>query len=286
MTGGIAMRKSLQFDRFRGSVALVAALALVSLGVSASVAWADEPVGEDIVVPAPARPAPPPPAPPPAAEENFHLYVSGYVGGSFAEGKPSGSIYQAVPFGGTIVYAQSGSDKDADTFGGGALGIQYDHSPVGVRVELEGQAARDYRLETDLPVLAAPPNIVFLNYPTLDTSLNTWTLFGNIWLDVPITEWLSIFGGGGMGIAVTDMTSIVSPGLGDQSGDDTTFAWQVGGGLSFAATDWLTFDTSYRFVDLGQPDLKYRVYAFPSDLEMQLHSHDVVFGVRMNFFSF
>jgi len=252
--------------------ALIAALALVSLGVSASVAWADEPVGEDIEVPAPApAPAPsraaPPPAPAPADEDNFHLYVSGNVGGGFTKGRATGSISG---------FPNSGSDRDEDVFGGGSLGIQYDHSPVGARVELEGQAARGLDLETD-----AGPMGAF----TLHTNVNTWTLFGNIWLDFPLTDALSVFAGGGMGIAVTDMTSVANGG-GDKTRDDTTWAWQAGGGVSFAATDWLTLDTSYRFVDLGEPDLKFRIAPFPSDLEMHLQSHDVMLGVRVNFFSF
>jgi len=290
MKGGIAMRESLQLDGYRALLALVAAVAVLSLGVRADVAWADEPVGEDIEVPAPA-PAPsraaPPPAPLPADEDNFHLYVSGNVGGSFAKGRASGSLVDPVPFGGAVLFAQSGSDQDEDVFGGGSLGIQYDHSPVGLRVELEGQAARGYDLSTVLPVLAAPPGVVFFGIPSAHTNVNTWALFGNIWLDFPLAESFSVFAGGGMGIAVTDMTTtLFSSGLGDKTRDDTTWAWQAGGGVSIAATDWLTFDTSYRFVDLGEPDIKFRAYPLPSDLEMHLQSHDVMMGVRVNFFSF
>jgi opacity protein-like surface antigen len=262
------MSRHLRWHGIQILTALIAALALVSLGIRANIARADEPMGEEIEVPAPApappRVAPPPPAPPPAAEKNYHLYLSGMVGGEFAKGESSGSIAGVANF---------GKDNDEDVFGGGALGLHYDGSPVGVRVEFEAQAARDIDLNT-------------LGRFPLDSELHTWTMLGNIWLDCPITDVVSIFGGGGLGMAVTDMTTTIFYGVGDKTRNDTTFAWQVGGGLSFAATDWLTFDTSYRFVDLGQPDLKYRVYAFPSDLEMQLHSHDVVFGVRMNFFSF
>jgi len=112
-------------------------------------------------------------------------------------------------------------------------------------------------------------------------------MFVNGWLDFPIMDSVSIFGGGGMGVASTDITTELFPStIGDKSRDDTTWAWQVGGGISIAATDWLAFDTSYRFIDLGEPDLKFRLLPFPSDLEMHLQSHDVMLGVRMNFFSF
>jgi opacity protein-like surface antigen len=262
------MTEFLRLNGFRVFTAVVAALAVVSLGLQADVAWADDPGGEDIDVPAPA-PAPAPPPPPPADEDNFHLYLSGNVAGAFTKGSPSGSV---------AGWPNSGSDRDKDVFGGGSLGLHYDASPVGVRAEIEGQAGRGLDLETDAGPLGAW---------TMHTNTNTWAVFVNGWLDFPITESVSIFGGGGLGFAVTDITS--SPAgtfVSDKSRNDSTFAWQVGGGISIAATDWLTFDTSYRFVDLGEPDLKFRIFPPPADLEMHLQSHDLMLGVRMNFFSF
>ena len=175
-------------------------------------------------------------------------------------------------------FPNRGNDKDEDVFGGGSLGLHYYGGPVGVRAEIEGQAARGLNLNTRVGALGTVP---------LRTSVNTWAMFGNIWLDFPMGETVSIFGGGGMGLAVTDMTSNFIPAaIGGKTRDETTWAWQAGGGISIAATDWLTFDTSYRFVDLGEPDLKVTIAPFPSDLVMHLQSHDVMLGVRMNFLSF
>ena len=191
------------------------------------------------------------------------------------KGRSSGSIIGA---GGS--FPNTGNDRDEDVFGGGSLGLHYDGGPVGVRVEIEGQAARGLDLATDWGPAGAFP---------MHTNVNAWAMFGNIWLDFPITEVVSIFAGGGMGFAVTDMTSsVIAPGglFSDKTREETTWAWQTGGGISIAATDWLTFDTSYRFVDLGEPDLDFRAGAFPSDVVMHLQSHDVMLGVRMNFFSF
>jgi len=252
------MRKSLRWHGIQ----------LFTLGLQADVAWADDPGGEDIDVPAPAPAPAPPPPPPPADEDNFHLYLSGNVAGAFTKGRPSGSVDG---------WPNSGSDRDEEVFGGGSLGLHYDASPVGVRAEIEGQAGRGLDLETDW----GPGGAL-----TMHTNVNTWAIFVNGWLDFPVTESISIFGGGGLGFAVTDMTSNLFPGVGDKTRDDETFAWQVGGGISIAVTEWLALDTSYRFVDLGEPDLKFRAAPFPSDLEMHLQSHDVMLGVRMNFFSF
>lgn len=266
------MSESLRWHGIRIFTALIAALAVASLGVRADLAWADEPGGEDIVVPPPA-PVEPPPAPP-ADDDKFHLYLSGNLGGSFAKGRSGGSINWGGPIG---ISPNTGNGQDEDVFGGGALGIAYDGDPIGVRFEMEGQAARGYDLTTDSAFGIA----------TLSTSVNTWAMFWNTWLDVPITESWSIFGGGGIGFSVTDMTTHPAgiP-IGDKSRNDDNFAWQVGGGFSVAATDWLFIDTSYRFVDLGDPDLIIRLAPPPSDLEMKLQSHDLMLGVRMNFFSF
>jgi opacity protein-like surface antigen len=283
------MREFFPMNGFRGFAALVAALAVVSIGVRADVAFADDPGGEDIDVPAPApAPAPaPPPPPPPADEDDFDLYLSGNVGGSFAKGRASGSIFQTLPDAGVAIFAQTGNDRDEDVFGGGSLGLHYHPGRVGIRAEIEGQAARGYDLGTDIDVTWLPPGIGLIGTPRLRTKVNTWAMFGNIWLDFPLTESLSLFAGGGVGFAVTDMTSGSSFfAVSDKTREDTTWAWQTGGGISIAATDWLAFDLGYRFVDLGEPDLKFRMLDAPSDLEMHLQSHDVTLGVRMNFLSF
>jgi opacity protein-like surface antigen len=269
------MSESLRWHGIRIATALLATLAVVSLGIRANIAWADEPMGEDIVVPppapppAPAPPPPPPPPPPTADEENVHLYLSGNVGGSFAKGSSKGAI---------LGFPNEGSDEDEDVFGGGALGIFYDHSPVGLRAEIEGQAARGYDLTTRW-------NLLGLALLPLDAEVKTWAMFGNLWLDFPITDSFSIFGGGGVGFAVTDMTTSFIAGVGDKTRDATTFAWQGGGGITIEPSDWLAFDLGYRFIDLGEPEVNFRAIPL-SNHELRLQSHDVVLGVRMNFFSF
>jgi opacity protein-like surface antigen len=263
------MSEFLRLNGLRGFAVLIAALAVVSLGVQADVAYADDPGGEDIDVPAPAPAPAPPPPPPPVDEDDFHLYLSGNVAGSFAKGRSSGSV---------AGFPNVGNDQDEDVFGGGSLGIHYDGSPVGLRFEMEGQAARGLDLDTSFGPGGVAP---------LSTTVNSWAMLWNIWLDFPITESISIFGGGGMGFAVSDMTTRVVPtALGGKTREDTTWAWQTGGGISVAVTDWLAFDTSYRFIDLGEPNLDFGVFPPPADLSMHLQSHDVMLGVRMNFLSF
>jgi len=272
------MYHSKQRKQMQIATRIALALAVLSLGLATAPAWADEPKRtEDIEVPPPAEPPPPAPAPAPAAApapapapvqaDQFFLYLSGNVGGSFARGDSSG-YNNAGGFRNTC------DDRDKTAFGGGALGIGWNASDaVHLRVELEGEAARGYDLATRSIDDA-------LQY---ETNVQTWNLMGNIWLDFPVADRLSLFTGGGLGIGVTDIDATDFVVFG-KSRDDTTFAWQVGGGFTVKATDWLAFDTSYRYIDLGQPDLNFRNGA--GDYELELPSHDVVLGVRFNFFSF
>jgi len=274
------MSHSKRLDPIRISTAIAAAFAVLSLGIAMAPASADEPKRtEDIEVPPAAEPAPPPPAPAPAParaaapapapadEDAFFLYLSGNAGGSFAKGDSDGYNFLGS-------FNNNGHDRDETAFGGGALGVGWRASDaVGVRVELEGEAARGYDFATKS-----------IN-GTLDyeTNVQTWNLMGNIWLDFPITEMFSVFTGGGLGIGVTDIDTTDFQ-VGGNSRDDTTFAWQVGGGFTVDLTDWLALDTSYRYIDLGQPDLTFN--GGNGLYELELTSPDVVMGVRFNFFSF
>jgi opacity protein-like surface antigen len=243
---------------------LLAAIAVVALGVRPDFAWADEPVGEDIVVPPPA-PAVPPPPPPPPDEDDTHLYISGNVGVSFAVGEAGG---RNAFFG----FNNGGDDSNETAFGGGALGILFDTSPVRFRAEVEGHAARGYDFQTNF---AGPVG-------RYDTNVNAWTIFTNLWVDYPIIDTFSVFAGGGIGAAVHDFNTNFFGNRG-RSSDDAEFAWQLGAGMSFEFTDWLALDTSYRYIDMGQPDLNLNL---GGDYELDLGSHDMLFGVRVTYFSF
>ena len=177
------------------------------------------------------------------------------------------------------LFPNRGIDHDQDAFGGGALGIGWKASDVvGVRVEFEGEGGRGYDFTTLSCIFPQCPYPYFY-----ETNVQSYNLMGNIWLDFPLTDVLSVFAGGGLGAAVTDIDTSDGT-VSGRSHDDTTFAWQVGGGVSVNLTDWLALDTSYRYLDLGQPDLNF--FNGNGDYELDLTSHEVVLGVRFNFLSF
>lgn len=61
-----------------------------------------------------------------------------------------------------------------------------------------------------------------------------------------------------------------------KSGDDTTFAWNAGAGITFNWTRMLSFDLGYRYVDAG----KARLY---DDTDVKIQNHEGYFGVRLTF---
>ena len=61
-----------------------------------------------------------------------------------------------------------------------------------------------------------------------------------------------------------------------KSGDDTTFVWNAGAGLTFNWTRSWSFDVGYRFIDAG----KARLY---DDTDVKIQNHEGYAGVRFTF---
>jgi opacity protein-like surface antigen len=262
------MNGSLRFNGIRKTTA-IAVLAVFTLGFGSGIAFADDVGGEDIVVPPPA-PAPAPP--PPIEEDKYKLYVTGIVGFSFAKGKASGHNN-------FILNRQKnrGDDWDQTVFGAGVLGFEADLGPVDVRVEVEGQGGRAYVFKTDGPVRGGGPFV---------SAVSTYGFFANLWMDINITERLDYYIGGGIGGSIHDLTvNQHQIGTSNVSHDDAQWAFQAGTGFSYDVMDWLTMDLGYRYVSFGKLDVNLS-QPIGGDYQLDLNSHDVVLGVRINYYSF
>jgi opacity protein-like surface antigen len=210
-------------------------------GASSSSAPADLPLGEVVSG---------------RATSANRFYLAGILGSSFATVDAGGTNTIASIFGNTISVGQVGSANPSLFTGGGALGMAFDRGNGQWRTEVEGRW-RDPLEGTATGFLAV--NGTPLVGTDLDFRLSGgWSAMTNFWRDLDLTDRFGIYGGGGFGAGgyQYQTTGKPIPGLtiGGQS-TVTTFAWQVGTGLTYQISDKITFDTGYRFFALGAADV-------------------------------
>ena len=72
-----------------------------------------------------------------------------------------------------------------------------------------------------------------------------------------------------------------------QKGNPSNFAWQVGAGVSYAATDSIDVDLGYRYVDTGAARIM-KMYAsgaqgYRESVKVNTARHELYAGLRYNF---
>ena len=159
------------------------------------------------------------------------FYLSGIVGASFATLSPPD-----LPSSNAIL-------NQTLLTGGGAAGWAFER-PYGFwRTEFEARS-RERMQFTEIDPEAGVTSL-HLN--------NGWSTMANAWRDIHLTDQAGIYLGGGigaggyrcafngenLGTTVTGTTGI------------TSFAWQAGGGATYAFNDRVTLDLGYRFFSLG-----------------------------------
>lgn len=141
-------------------------------------------------------------------EDARRLYVTGMVGSSLAlhgVGDSPDMISGGLLAGGLPA-------------GDAALGVDIPRGWGAVRLEFEGRSGIPSAGPSDAP------------------RGDSWSVMANVWRDLPITDHLAGYVGGGLGAA----------GLPSAAGSRGGVAVQAGTGLSYAAHDRLTFDVGYR----------------------------------------
>jgi OOP family OmpA-OmpF porin len=104
-----------------------------------------------------------------------------------------------------------------------------------------------------------------------DGKVKALRMMANAWYDIDLGM-VQPYVGGGLGMQQTD-TNV--PQLID--GKDTTFGFQLGGGVGLLLTDYLTLSLDYRYVDADQP--KYRS-ALGQSLKSEYQSQNVGVSLR------
>lgn len=179
------------------------------------------------------------------------LYVSGIVGTSFATLSSGGNQNFVTPSGDDRLYPNTGSVDRSLFTAGGAFGIAFDRQGGLLRAEIEGRSRDAF---TGTTANLNPDGTVYGSYAV--EAADGWSTMANLWRDVFLTDTLGIYAGGGIGGGGYHLHA-VNPGIdGDPdvagSSGIGNFAWQAGGGVTWAASNRVTLDLGYRFFSIGQ----------------------------------
>jgi opacity protein-like surface antigen len=155
-------------------------------------------------------------------------------------------------------------------------------------VEVSGHwhdAGGDAQLTTDAPTVAA----VTAAY-ALDGDEHALFLLANLWIDLPISEIVRPYIGGGIGFGRLDV-DITGETAGAVTADiiddaDWGFAFQLGGGVAFGLTENIAVDVGYRYKRINDADFEFDddVVALEGvEIEKDYKSHNILLGVRFGF---
>ncbi len=96
-------------------------------------------------------------------------------------------------------------------------------------------------------------------------------IMANGYIDIPITRYVRPYIGGGVGTAFYT----VKDNLTEQKETGSHFAWNATAGVGIKLTRNLTFDSGYRYVDMGKVKI--------NENELHFSTHDVYAGLRFSF---
>jgi opacity protein-like surface antigen len=114
-------------------------------------------------------------------------------------------------------------------------------------------------------------------------SFEILTFMANIWYDVPLSETLNPYIGGGAGVAIVDGRSGYAGNDGPNfDSSEVEFAFQLGAGLRWHAFDNVTFDVGYRLRGIDGPSFEPDADHVPLAQNYEadwMWSHNVIGGV-------
>ena len=123
----------------------------------------------------------------------------------------------------------------------------------------------------------------FINEADENTKLNVKnnSVFINAYYDIYTGTKFTPYVGGGIGIAKI-RAKLVLPETGDSASESSNeFAWQLGAGVSYAATNNLAVDLGYRYADYGSLTVYKETSGFKNKVEPT--SNEFYLGVRYAF---
>jgi opacity protein-like surface antigen len=172
------------------------------------------------------------------------------------------------------LFSNSGDDTDSNVGFGGALGLKKEYDTFRVRPEFEVMWRQDSEHVTNS--FPGPPGPITFFYDA--KSSDNWSTLANLWLDVPVSEKLWLYGGGGLGAAGTHLTVDDTEVSGEKTASN--FAWQAGGGFILPVGDRCELDLGYRFLDMGSTSVPLDGGTNGSYVA-DMASHNLMFSVRL-----
>jgi opacity protein-like surface antigen len=175
-----------------------------------------------------------------SAESAFTLRA---FGGATFSGKVDGN-FVARTSAGPILDDDFTFDYDNGWLVGGAAGITFRH------LTIEGELA--YR-RADVNSLTITDQGTSNSLLDVSGHLGVVSLLGNAWYDVPLSRRLSLYGGGGVGVAKGSERFSTSTVQDADFNLDYALAWQLGAGVKYKVDDKLWVGAGYRY--FAVPDL-------------------------------
>lgn len=176
-----------------------------------------------------------------------------------AEMQPADGVSDGRRFYATGLVASSVQNVVADSvqrpgtspvnlLGCGAMGVSMPLPSGAIRFELEGRSNTFQVGERSVSAAGTdrPLDQRDRRHPTsVNTTASGWTTTVNAWRDVSLPADFGLYAGGGIGL-----TAVANS---DQSPVEAAsgFAWQAGGGVTYAAHERVTIDVGYRLVGAG-----------------------------------
>jgi opacity protein-like surface antigen len=205
-------------------------------------------------------------------EDPYRFYLSKVLGITFANVRTS-VAHAAQPVPGTAPAWNNPTSNNGSLFTAALAG--------GIRVPLEFGAIRfecEGALRDNFDQSLNPLNQTLINVRVNDN----WTALANLWRDVPLTQRLGAYAGGGIGGGGYKLEAF-GPGGEVASNQTAVFAWQAGGGLVWRYNSLIDLDLSYRFLDYGQVAATLNRPAADSlgSLSSKMSANEVFFMLRI-----
>lgn len=218
-----------------------------------------------------------------------NLYLEGHFGGSQGtiDTKPDGVRVLATDL------DESEDDDDTSVVGGAALGFRFPLAwaldadlprwmpDIRFRMEEEFAYGRDYDIFTENGFDRSNVENV--------SSLDSWSLMTNFWVEVPVyRSWAVV---GGVGVGPTFLEGKLSNSFTELKGkdDDVRFAWQAMAGIEYAFDDTVTMGFTYRYFDAEELKVNLATASPPQprgEMGYELEAHEFMLRLRVNFYTF